>query len=74
MKKTPNKSKSKVSSIKSKKKVLTKMSQEIASLKVKCKELDSEKGCTSGADNDNVQDNTGNQRGGRKDKKRAKTD
>jgi hypothetical protein len=42
---------------------MTKMSQEIASLKVKCKELDSEKGCSSGADNDDVQDDAGNQLG-----------
>jgi hypothetical protein len=73
-KKTTNKKKKSTTSlIEWKKEVLAKMTQEIASLKVQCiKELKCKKGNSSGADNDNAQDNAGCQFSGRKGKKRAK--
>jgi hypothetical protein len=59
------------SSVKSKKKTLAKMTREIASLKVKFKDLQEKKGASSD-EADEMQGNTGDQFGGRKSKKSKK--
>ena len=66
---------SKPSAVKAKKQTLTKMKREIASLKVKFKEIKAKRGPSSDDDadaDDETQDDAGNQFGGRKGKKKKK--